>query len=106
MKENILDRVYNKYKKATNMTYIELFIWAKNPKSKQASLSRDPIKRNLNLLKKSKDKWTSKDIKDANKSISYLARAKKIKRAKGTPKNILTKNEIALRNWAYDVLKK
>jgi len=106
MVKNELEEVFSKYKKATNMTYTELLIWSRNPKSKESSLSRDPIKRNLRLLKKPKIKWTIKDIKDANKTISYLARAKKIKRKKDIPKNVLTPNEIALRNWGFDVFKK
>lgn len=101
-----IDKVYKKYKDVTNMSYIELFTWSKNPTSKEASLSREPIIRNLRLLKKPKKEWTAKDVRDANKTISYLARAKKIKRAKGTPKNVLTRNEKALRNWAFDVFKK
>lgn len=101
-----IDKVYRKYKNATNMTFTELKIWSKNPKSKDASLSRQPIKRNLRLLFKNKDTWTAKDIKDANKAISFLARAKKIPRKMGVPRNQLTKNEKALRNWAFDVFKK
>ena len=100
-----IDNVYIKYKKATNMSPMELKIWANNPKSREASLSREPIKRNLRLLSKPKNKWTAKDVRDANKTISYLARAKKIKRAKNVPKNVLTRNEKALRNWAFDVFK-
>lgn len=106
MKQKEIDQVYKKYKKATNMTYTELLIWSKNPKSKTASLSREPIRRNLRLLKKPKDKWTTRDVKDANKTISYLARAKKIERKQGIPRTKLTPNEIALRNWGYDVFKK
>ena len=106
MKRNELDKVYSKYKKAVNMTYTELKIWSKNKTSFKASLSRKPITINLGLLKKNKNDWTSKDIRNANKTISYLARAKKIKRKKGVPRNVLTLNEIALRNWGYDVFKK
>jgi len=101
-----LDKIYSKYKKSVNMTYTELKIWSKNPLSFKASLSRKPITRNLGLLSKPKDKWTSREIKTAKKTISYLARAKKIPRKKGIPKNQLTPNEIALRNWGYDVFKK
>lgn len=99
-----LDRVYKKYKNAVNMTYTELLIWSKNPLSKKASLSREPIKRNLRLLKKNKSDWTARDITGANKTISYLARAKKIKSSNYIQGNI-TRNDIALRNWAYDSFK-
>lgn len=105
MAKSELDKVYSKYKNSVNMTYTELLIWSKNPKSKEASLSREPITRNLRLLRKAKKDWTSKDIRGANKTISYLARAKKIKRAKGVPRKELTRNEKALRSWGYDVFK-
>ena len=101
-----IDKVYSKYKKAVNMTFTELRIWSKNPLSRKASLSRSPITRNLSLLSTSKYKWGASQVEKANKTISYLARAKKIKRKKGIPKGELSPNEIALRNWGYDVFKK
>jgi len=100
-----IDKVFKKFKNATNMTAQELRIWRDNPKSREASLSREPIRRNLRLLSTPKSKWGAKEVKDANKTISYLARAKEIPRAKGVPRNKLTDNEIALRNWSYDVFK-
>lgn len=105
-KKKLIDRVYKKYKNSVNMTYTELKIWNNNPLSRKASLNRDPIKRNLKLLSKNKSDWNLRDIGEANKVISYLARAKKIKRKKGIPINVLTPNEIALKNWAFDVYKK
>ncbi len=101
-----IEKVHTKYKNAVNMNFTELKIWSKNPLSKKASLSREPIKRNLKLLSTPKYKWGAIQIQEANKTISYLARAKKIKRKKGTPKGELSPNEIALRNWGYDVYKK
>lgn len=101
-----IDKVYKKYKKAINMTYNEFLIWSKNPLSKKASLDRRPIRRNLRLLKRSKKDWTMTDVREANKVISYLARAKKIKSKNYVGKTGLTKNDIALRNWAYDKFKK
>lgn len=105
MKDKELDSVYKKYHKLVNMTFTELLIWSKSELSKTASLNRQPIRRNLRLLSKNKDKWTTKDIFDANKTISYISRAKKIPRAKGVPRKELTRNEIALRSWGHDVFK-
>jgi hypothetical protein len=101
-----IDQAYTKYHKATNMSFTELLLWSRNPKSKEASLSRGPIRSNLSLLKKKKGAWKTQDIEKANKTISYLARAKKIKRAKGYKKTELTPNEIALKNWGFDIFKK
>ncbi len=100
-----VNEVYEKYKKKTNMTYTELKIWSLNPTSKLASIDRSPLRRNLRLLSKPRYKWNLKDVDDANKTISYISRARKIKRKKGIPKNQLTPNEIALKNWGYDSFK-
>lgn len=99
MKE--LDLVFSKYHEAVNMSYSELLEWSKNPASRLASLSREPINRNLRLLKKNKSEWTSSDIRGANKTISYLARAKKIKSNNYVGETGMTKNQIALMNWGY-----
>lgn len=94
--------IYRKYNEATNMGYSKLLRWSKNSCSKEASIGRTAINRNLRLKSKNISSWSIKDLKDALKAISYLARAKKINSS-----NILdcgyTKNEIALKNWAYDV---
>jgi hypothetical protein len=95
------DEIYGKYQDATNMGYSELLEWSKNPCSREASIGRTAIKRNLRLKSKNKEDWTLQDYKDANKSISYLARAKKIKSSNKVGCGY-TKNEIALKNWAFD----
>ena len=95
------EKTYKKYMKATNISCEELKKWRSNPCSEKASLNREPINRNIRLQCKPKDKWTEKDIIDAKKAISYLARAKKIKKGKTVKGCGLTKNQIALRNWAY-----
>lgn len=105
MNQKEINRVYRKYKNMVNMTYTELYIWSKNPLSKKASLNRKPIKQNLRLLSKRKGDWDIRDVKEANKVISFISRAKKIK-SKNYIKGRLTKNDIALRNWAYDKFKK
>ena len=104
MKSEIKDEVYRKYKSMVNMTYSELLRWSLTDCSKKASLTRKPIQRNLMLLSTPKNKWTSRQLTEANKVISYLARAKKIKSSKIVCSGY-TKNEIALKNWAFDVRK-
>lgn len=101
-----INDTYKKYKSLVNMTFTELKIWSQNPLSKKASLSRKPIFNNMTLLKTPKYKWGVRQLEKAKKTISYLSRAKKIKRKKGVPRTELTPNEIALRNWGYDVFKK
>lgn len=97
--QKTIDKAHSKYKDSVNMTFTELRIWKDNPLSKKASLDRKPIFKNLRLLSKPKKKWTLKDAEDANKTISYIARAKTAKKGE------LSKNEIALRNWGFDTYK-
>jgi len=108
MEQKEIDNVFKKYQKATNMSFDELLIWSKNPISKKASLSRSPIRRNLDLLAKPKSKWGAREVDKANRTISYLARAKGIEQEykKNNPKDkTFTPNRIAMRNWGFDVFK-
>jgi len=105
-KKTILDAVYEQYYSATNMTARELKVWAKNPLSEKASLNRKPLIMAIRLKSRPKNKWRLTEIRWAlRKAIPYLKRAKRIK-----GKNIIakgyTKNQIALKNWGYDVKKK
>ena len=95
------DEVFKKYHELVNMSKSQLEEWDENPKSKLASLDRKPIKRNLKLLSKKKEEWTENDLKEANKVISYISRAKEMGKGKVTKKTEpYGRNEIALRNWA------
>lgn len=105
MEQEKINLVFEKYYKLVNMNYSELLEWSKNPASRLASLSREPIKRNLRILKLNKDEWTSNTVKSALRTISYLSRATKIKSKNLSGYKDYTRNEIALKNWAYDVLK-
>lgn len=84
------------------MSYSQLLEWSKNPCSRKASLSRKPIRRNLRLLKKPKDKWNSKDITDAKRTISFIARHKNQPSGNPIKDCGISKRTIALRNWAYN----
>lgn len=104
-KTTILDIVYANYQKQTNMTANQLRAWAKNPLSRKASLNRKPIKMAIRLKTKPKYKWSLTEIRWAlRKAIPYLKRAKQIKRSKIKIKGY-TRNQIALKNWGYDVKK-
>lgn len=99
--ENI-DEVYAKYKEVTNMSYSELKTWAESECSKKASLDRSPIERNLRLLSKSKSEWTSKDISDANRTISFVSRMKGAEQGEPASEGCPSKRDISLKNWAYN----
>lgn len=103
--EEKISEIYKKYHQTVNMSYSQLKAWAENPCSKAASLSRGPINRNLNLLSKSKDKWTASDARSANRTISFVSRMKgaeqgeKVKGPEG--KSCPSKRDISLMNWGY-----
>lgn len=101
-----IDEAFRDYKQAVNMSYSELKTWGENSKSKLASLTREPINRNLNLLAKSKDEWTTSDITKARKTTAYIARAKTYGKGRVTKATEpYGRNEIAMKNWAYDISK-
>ena len=104
MVKDELDKVFSKYKKVTNMTFTELLVWSKSECSRKASLNRKPINRNLRLLSKPKSQWTTNDIKNANKTISFIARMKKVKKGKEVCKG-MSKRDISLMNWAFNPFK-
>ena len=97
-----LDAVFASWRASVNMSASELEAWSKNDCSRKASV--DPaavIARNLRLLKKNKDEWDSRDIKDAKRTISFIARMSKM--PKGEPVgDCPSKRDISLRNWAYN----
>jgi hypothetical protein len=107
-KEDV-DKRFRKFKSLVNMSSEEMKRWKKDPCSKVASIKiKEVISRVTRLLEKDKISWTLKDYIDSGKVISYLSRATKIKDSiKPASKNCSRgKNYYALKNWAYDRLKK
>jgi hypothetical protein len=98
---NDINLVYRKYKDKVNMSYSELNKWKNTEASKRASLSRAPINRNLRLLSKNKNEWTNRDIRDANRTISFVSRMSNARQGKKLPVGY-SKRDISLKNWAYD----
>jgi len=93
------------YDKERNMTCKEMKSWAEDPCSRKASIGRAAVKRNIKLTCTSSKDWNQSIDNEAKKAYSYLRRAKKIKSSKQVKGCGLTKNEIALKNWAYDIKK-
>lgn len=104
MKKEI-DLYWKRYNQEKNMSCGELKEWAKSPCSKEASIGRAAIKRNIKLSCTPKMQWDNELLKEAKKAYSYLKRAKKIKGGEKVGGCGLTKNQIALKNWAFDPTK-
>lgn len=96
------DKVFREYKNTVNMSANQLDIWSSTKCSKKASVSRKPVKRNLRLLRKSKDKWTQKDVEDAKRTISFINRMKGVEAGKPVEGCGVSKKTIALKNWGFD----
>lgn len=97
-----LNEVYSSYHSTVNMSASELETWSKNECSKKASVSRAPIKRNLELLRTKKESWTSKHIRWANRTISFVSRMKGNDSGEPAADGCPSKKTISLKNWAYD----
>lgn len=98
-----LDAAYTAWRAAVNMSASELEAWAENPASRLASV--DPaavIERNLRLLRKPKGEWDARDVRDAKRTASFVARMRKMPRGKPARKGMPSKRDISLRNWAHD----
>jgi HK97 family phage portal protein len=101
--EDELDEVYGSWRESVNMSASELERWAENECSRKASVdSRAVIDRNLNLLRKKKGDWGSKEIKDAKRTISFIARMKGMEQGEPAVKGCPSKRDISLKNWAFD----
>lgn len=96
------DEVYSKYHSTVNMSASELEDWSENECSKKASVSRAPIKRNLELLRTKKEDWISKHIRWANRTISFVNRMKGNDAGEPAEDGCPSKKTISLKNWAFD----
>jgi hypothetical protein len=96
------NEVYYKYHATVNMSASELESWSENECSKKASVSRAPIKRNLELLRTKKEDWTSKHIRWANRTISFVNRMKGNDAGEPAADGCPSKKTISLKNWAFD----
>ena len=101
-----IDARYDDYMNAVNMTYSELKAWSETECSTLASLDREPINRNLNLLQTNKAEWGEKEYNDAGKTIAFINRM----RENDAGESVIDENgnecgskrTISLLNWAYD----
>jgi HK97 family phage prohead protease len=101
-KADDVDEVYKRYHSLVNMSASELEAWSKTECSKKASLSRGPISRNLNLLRKKKSDWTQADVRSANRTISFISRMRGAEQGKPVSDGCPSKRDISLKNWAFN----
>lgn len=98
-----LDEVYSKWRATVNMSASELESWSKNECSRKASLNPTAvINRNLRLLRKKKSEWDSRDVRDANRTISFVSRMRGMPKGDPVVQGCPSKRDISLRNWAYN----
>jgi hypothetical protein len=102
-----LDRVYDEWEEAVNMTASELRDWSTNPCSREASVDPEAvIERNLRLLETNKSDWNEEDIVDAKRTISFVARMSDEENEPDDPMDGVhgcpSKWAISLLNWAHN----
>lgn len=103
VKEAMILDAYNRYHCIVNMSFKELLRWARNPCSRKASLSRRPIKHNLELLRTPAHRWNMKHFRWANKTIAFISRMKKVNSGKIISSDCpYSKKTISLKNWGFD----
>ena len=103
IREAFIESTYKEYKNSVNMGFKELLYWARNPNSRKASLSRRPIRHNLELLRTPKHRWNMKHVRWANKTISFIKRMKNVKAGQPISRDCpYSKKTISLKNWGYD----
>lgn len=103
--DDSLEEVWDDFQDAVNITASELERWSGNPCSREASVDpRSVIERNLRLLSKNKSDWTDGDVKDAKRTISFIARMKPNKPDSPKDGSFGCPSEwaISLLNWAYN----
>lgn len=100
-----IDTVYKKYREETNMSASELKAWSETDCSKLASVDRSPIQRNIKLLETKKDDWGQVEVTNANKTIAFLARMKNWEQWEIIDECWMSKRDISLKNWAFDIKK-
>lgn len=105
LEERSKDEVYSEWSDHVNMSAEELRMWSRNPCSRQASLDPEAVlKRNLRLLEKEKEDWTEEDVKDAERTISFISRMRGMKPEKPRmgPHGCPSEWAISLLNWAFN----
>jgi hypothetical protein len=100
--EMIAER-YNEYYNAVNMTYSEFQRWSETECSRKAGVNRAPITRNLELLNINKPDWTEKHYRWAGQTIAFIERMRNVESGELIDGCDMSKRDISLKNWAFDV---
>lgn len=104
-KSERIAEAYKRYHEVVNMGAAELREWAATEWSKQASIDRSPIERNLTLLETPREKWTLAHASSALRTVNFVSRMKG--NEQGEPVKVdgregPSKRDISLKNWAFD----
>lgn len=98
-----LDEVYASWRESVNMSASELREWRDNPCSRKASLNPTAvIDRNLRLLETKKEDWDGTHVRSAKRTISFIARMRRMEQGDPVSEGCPSKRDISLKNWAFD----
>lgn len=95
--------IRKRWRDSVNMSASELRKWSENECSRKASVDAAAvIKRNLRLLETPADEWDQRDARDANRTISFIARMRKVEQGEAAADGCPSKRDISLRNWGFN----
>lgn len=98
-----ITEIRKRWRASVNMSASELRAWSQDECSKKASVDAAAvIKRNLRLLETPADQWDQRDARDANRTISFIARMSKAEQGEPAAEGCPSKRDISLRNWAFN----
>jgi SPP1 gp7 family putative phage head morphogenesis protein len=97
-----VDEVYAAWRKVVNMSASSLEAWGETECSRKASLNPGAvIERNAALMRKKKSEWGSREVKAANRAISFISRMRGMPKGKPVG-DCPSKRDISLKNWGYN----
>lgn len=99
---------FRKYHETVNMGAAELREWAKTEWSREASVDRTPIARNLRLLETPREEWTLAHAASALRTVNFVSRMRGSEQGESVKidgREGPSKRDISLKNWAFDPAK-
>jgi hypothetical protein len=101
-----VDTVFEDFQDSTNMTLGQLKQWKDDPRSRKASLSREPIEDVIRLKETPRSEWSDEDdgfneVEEAQEVNSFVARMSEVDDGETVAEPDLSKQDISLMNWGH-----
>lgn len=101
--EEEIEKRYEAFQDATNMSASEVEEWAESDCSDLASQNPSEVReRVIGLLRTNKDDWGEEEYRDAGRVVSFISRMRGVQQGDPAEEGCPSERDIALRNWAFD----